>query len=208
MSTTERDALTQVCDEIVGRYLVYRGQTTALQAFQDALNCNDLTTEHWKDVPRDLRTLVEQGQSIATAQALARTQLAASSSDELDRLVSATHESGQEHFVVCKTLRHLHHSNLLSIHTVQVPVRKGAHWVLKSGIATTGADKLIVFCDPSTGEVHTFLDRPMKPTPSGAVGHDAAVLDLSQHPQHAHYVVSAGMDGRVVVWDLVCVLLD
>ena len=199
----ERDALTEVCDEIVARYLAHQGHHRALDALKQAIGRNELTTEQYKDVPRDLRTLVEQGQSIASAQALSRLQLQEAAPDTLDSVISDAGKNTPSSYSLEKTIEHLHCSNLLSIHPVHIPVDGGSSRPWRQGIATTGADKLIVFSDPVTGEVLTILDKPTRPTPTGAVGHDSAVLDLSQNPKHARYVASAGMDGRVVIWDLV-----
>ncbi|WFC95509.1 hypothetical protein MBRA1_002157 [Malassezia brasiliensis] len=197
------DALTEVCDEVVARYLAHQGHKHVLEAFQQAVQREDLSSDQFKDVARDLRTLVEQSQSIASAQALARLQLEETDADDLDDLVVRAQAAGTAEYTLDKTIEHLHHSNLLSIRAVQVPERCGTAWTLREGIATTGADKLIVFSEPHTGEVFAILDKPRQPTPSGAVGHDSAVLDVSQNPKCARYVASAGMDGRVVVWDLV-----
>lgn len=198
---TTSDALEAVCEDVVATYLRTRGHADASKAFETSSGRTAFTAETYKEVPRDLRTLIEQSASTAAAQAMARTSLGESTDDAVGALLQAS-DSPPVSYALKKTHEHLHTSNLLSIHTVQVPVYEDRAWKLVACLATTAADKRVVFFEAYSGEVHTILDKPAPSLP-GLDGHNAAVLDLAQHPTHPRFVATAGMDGRVVVWDLV-----
>ncbi|WFD44827.1 hypothetical protein MPSI1_003498 [Malassezia psittaci] len=198
----QRENWDSLCNEIVAKYLSAQGYTESLQALERAVGHKSLVADGYDGIPRDLRTLIEQSQSIVSAEALSQLKLEDKSTDALDKSAAQIKQNEKEAYTVEKTLEYLHSSNILSIHTICIPIHTNDFGELKTAIATTGADKFITISDPESGEVHHILDKTAAPLRDGAVGHDSAVLDLSQNPRYPRYVASAGMDGRTVIWDM------
>ncbi|WFD00768.1 hypothetical protein MYAM1_003520 [Malassezia yamatoensis] len=198
----QRENWTSLCNEIVAKYLSSQGYTESLHALEKAAGNSSLVADGYDGVPRNLRTLIEQSLSIVSAEALSRLQFEEKSTDALDESAAQIKQDEKQTYAVEKSLEDLHSSNILSIHTVSIPIHINGSWELTTAIATTGADKLITISDPDSGEVHHILDNTAVPLKDGAVGHDSAVLDLSQNPKHQRFIASAGMDGRIVIWDM------
>lgn len=187
MANEAPDELRLVCDDIVADYLQRHGYEAALTAFAQARPDARRTTTAYRDVSRDLRTLVEHAASSATAQALASLRL-----DDQEDALDLPNEVPRN-YTLAATFEHLHSGNILSVTPVAYP------GVADACVATSSADKRVVIFRVPTGEVVAMLDKST--SEARAPGHDAAVLDVSQPGDHP-YVLTAGMDGKVIVWDL------
>ncbi|CAO1615671.1 unnamed protein product [Jaminaea pallidilutea] len=104
----------------------------------------------------------------------------------------------------------LHASNVLVLRPVLLPRRRfntapsdGSDPRFETTFApcllSAGADKRVLIFDPDDGEVAQSLEPVAR---SMDQGHTAAVLDVTQHPHEPRELVTAGMDGKVIVWDL------
>lgn len=174
------------CEAIVAAFLRTHGYHDTLAAFEREGGCT-LTTSTREHVPHDLRTLVELAASHAMTQAMEDGALEAPT-DELASSPLPAYE-------LAATYDHLHMSNILSVTPAAYPGIAGPC------VATTSADRRVVFTDVSSGQVVGVLETSTC-ADGRRLGHEAAVLDISAHPQHPAYVLTAGMDGRVVQWDL------
>ncbi|WFD26477.1 hypothetical protein MNAN1_001460 [Malassezia nana] len=182
MTAEAADGAQRVSEAVVASFLRTHGYTDTLATFER--ECG----RTYDTGPCDLRTLAEQVASLALARAgeTAARQATATSASE-SAMQWPTYE-------LAKTYNHLHMSNILSVRPATYPGSTA------SCIATTSADRRVVFTDVSNGEVLGVLEKSARG--DGPSGHDAAVLDLSQHPQCPRFALTAGMDGRVVQWDL------
>ncbi|PWN20216.1 WD40 repeat-like protein [Microstroma glucosiphilum] len=104
----------------------------------------------------------------------------------------------------------LHPSNILLLRSLSLPVRRFNTSPADGSdprfevryqpcLASSGADKRLLFFDADEGEVLESVEPVARTEQSG---HTAPVLDLAQHPLQQRELVTAGMDGKVVVWDL------
>lgn len=104
----------------------------------------------------------------------------------------------------------LHPSNILLLRSLSLPVRRfntspadgsDPHFEVRFQpcLASSGADKRLLFFDADEGDVLEAVE-PVARTEQR--GHTAPVLDLAQHPLEQRELVTAGMDGKVVLWDL------
>lgn len=111
---------------------------------------------------------------------------------------------------ILQTHSHLSASNLLSISSITLPIRRfetrptdGSDprfiTTFKPCLAVTAADKRVLFFDSQDGEILSTLE-PVK-TPS-EMGHTAPVLEMCQHPVEKRELVTIGMDGKIILWDL------
>lgn len=66
-------------------------------------------------------------------------------------------------------------------------------------LATSGADKRLIFFAADTGDILEAVEPVIRTEQDG---HTAPVLDLAQHPLERRELVTAGMDGKVILWDL------
>ncbi|WFD22133.1 hypothetical protein MEQU1_000795 [Malassezia equina] len=179
-----------VCEAVVATFLRTHGYTDTLAAFErEGGRTSASSSCAYEQVPRDLRTLVELAASHAMTQSMQHATLEEAPASALVEAASPVD------YVLAATYDHLHTSNILSVTPATYPGVEGPC------VATTGADRRVVFVDVSSGDVVGILE-PSMPGHPRRMGHEAAVLDLSQHPQHPTYVLTAGMDGRVVQWDL------
>lgn len=206
---------------IVAQFLTSSGyQDTAEQFRQDALkagvelpvtNGDENAAAH--DPGLDLKTLVETYNS--TLQATQQRKLKASreathaSRSMVDPLTLTLPGPSSLPFRLESTHKFLHASNILSIERLLLPKRQfdtsadppRYRNTLTSCLVTTAADKRIVFSDPVSGQAEEILQDEGP----GSLGHSAAVLAAAQDPMNPQCLVSAGMDSRVVVWDLVSI---
>lgn len=175
------------CEAIVAAFLRTHGYQDTLATFEreGGRTSTSSVREH---VPHDLRTLVELAESHAMSQALQDITLEDRPTDALSQVPLPAYE-------LAATYNYLHMSNILSVMPATYPGVGGPC------IATTSADRRVVFTDVTNGEVIGVLEASVS-ADGLRMGHEAAVLDMSQHPQRPTYVLTAGMDGRVVQWDL------
>ncbi|EPQ28041.1 uncharacterized protein PFL1_04368 [Pseudozyma flocculosa PF-1] len=207
--------LTLRTHQIVERFLSSNGyDATAEQLRRDAakagleIPATSASTSY--DPGLDLGTLVESYNS--TLRAAQQRRLKASldathsSRSVVDPLTLTLPGPSQLPFRLVSTHRTLHASNILSITRIPLPRRSFDTSARpprfrnssKPCIVTTAADKRIVFSDAESGEVEEILEGDGDDVP----GHRAAVLAVAQDPGNPRCLVSAGMDAKVVVWDL------
>ena len=178
----------QTCEEIVAQFLRSHEYHDTLAAFEAERVYTQSDATAFPTVSRDLRTLIEHAASKAMAEQLANVSLTHDTQDD-DILPTPASPTS---YTLQHTYEHLHTGNILSIAPATYPGMEGPC------VATTGADKRIVFTNATTGEVAGMLYK------DAYGGHDAAVLDVSQASAYPSYAVTAGMDGKVIVWDLTC----
>ncbi|PWN43411.1 WD40 repeat-like protein [Ceraceosorus guamensis] len=108
-------------------------------------------------------------------------------------------------YEVSKTHSTLHASNILSIQQVILSTRSFSttqeRYVTsrRQVLCTTAADRRIVLSDAADGAMLECFE-PVKS--NSEIGHTSAVLCTAQNPRDERELVSAGMDGRVIIWDL------
>lgn len=111
------------------------------------------------------------------------------------------------HFVATQST--LHTSNVLLVRSIQLLSRQFNAQTSDGGeprfkvtareaVVSAGADKRVLILDASDG----VLGKIEPVTRTTEAGHTAAVLDVAQHPLEKRELITAGMDGKVIVWDL------
>lgn len=192
-------------DAIVLQYLKrWHPGSAATAAFEEQVKLTERHEGDEADLP-DLLDLLANHDAVKTKQrqSLAATADARSSLPSLPGPstlpfhVSATHSS-------------LHTSNILALRCVVLPVRRFNTRPSGGGdprfeisetpvLCSAGADKRVLFFDAESGDVLESLEPVARTTDSG---HTAAILDIAQHPSSPRELVTAGMDGKVILWDL------
>ncbi|CAO1616430.1 unnamed protein product [Parajaminaea phylloscopi] len=169
------------------------------QAGGDALDLIELVARHDAAL-----ALADQGcaerpsKSTETADQIVRDWPVLSGPSQLDFHVSATFAS-------------LHTSNVLVVRSIKLPERRfntrpadggepRFEETVREALLSAGADKRVLIFDPADGEVLDSLEPVGR---SHERGHTSAVLDVAQNPAEARELVTAGMDGKVIVWDLI-----
>ncbi|TKY90225.1 hypothetical protein EX895_000223 [Sporisorium graminicola] len=206
-SSTDLYDLTIASHLIVEQFLVSQGYASSasqlrLDAAASGLHLPTLSPTDGADPSLDLRHLVETYRSGLRADERKRKaeQLAATHSTRalVDPLTLTLPGPATLPYKLERTHSTLHASNILSIAKLYLARRafdtRAARYVnsVHECLVTTAADKRIVFSNAQTGEVEEMLEG----------GHQAAVLCVAQDPMDARCLVSCGMDGKVVVWDL------
>ncbi|CDU22153.1 uncharacterized protein SPSC_00783 [Sporisorium scitamineum] len=202
MSSSDLYDLTIASHLIVEQFLVSQGYTSSASQLRLDAAASGLSLPTDSDPSLDLRHLVETYRSGIRAEERRRKaeQLAATHSTRalVDPLTLTLPGPPTLPYKLDKTHTTLHASNILSISKLLLARRRfdtqSAKYVnsLQECLVTTAADKRIVFSNAQTGEVEEILEG----------GHQAAVLSVAQDPLDARCLVSCGMDGKVVVWDL------
>ncbi|CAO1638379.1 unnamed protein product [Sympodiomycopsis kandeliae] len=106
----------------------------------------------------------------------------------------------------------LHTNNILVVRSMKLPRRhfitsptvlagRDPHFatLYQDVLVSTSSDKQVLFFDPDTGDVIESLDPVLHALDKG---HTSPVMDVAQHPVHAREFVTVGMDGKVVLWDV------
>lgn len=199
--------LTLTSHLIIEHFLLSQNYTSTAAALRTEAAASGLTLPPLPPHPDsslDLRHLVESYRSHRSAEERAQkaAQLAATHAVKaiVDPLTQALPGPATLPFKLEKTHAELHASNILSIARLTLPKRifdtGQAKYVnsIQECLVTTAADKRIVFSNPHTGEVEEILEHKS--------GHQAAVLSVAQDPLDPRCLISSGMDGRVVAWDL------
>ncbi|SJX65349.1 uncharacterized protein SRS1_15620 [Sporisorium reilianum f. sp. reilianum] len=203
--STDLYDLTIASHLIVEQFLVAQGYTASASQLRLDASASGLTLPALPsdaDPSLDLRHLVKTYRSGVRADERRRKaqQLAATHSTRalVDPLTLTLPGPTTLPYKLAQTHATLHAANILSIATLHLARRQldthSAKYVntVHACLVTTAADKRIVFSDAHTGEVEEMLEG----------GHQAAVLSVAQDPLDARCLVSCGMDGKVVVWDL------
>lgn len=190
-------------DAIVARYLErHHASSPAAMAL-----CKELTAtgSNSGEVP-DLLELL----ALHDAQRSSSSALPLSSSDTKSQasLVPPPLPTGPYTYRITATHSSLHPSNILLLRSVTLPTRRFDTSLPSPDFVTThtpclltsGADKRLLFSSSESGEVLDALEPAARP--GSGEGHTAPVLDVAQHPLHPRELVAVGMDGTVVLWDL------
>jgi hypothetical protein len=201
----------QIAHAAIARFLEQEGYQSTLESFQKDAERAGWTWPETEERSKaessqwvSLEGLIELHQSniaLEKQQRLLARRLLSKSPTELTLAGPSTLD-----FQVKKTHTDLHNSNILFLSVVTLPTRyfstSDAQYVTSNTklLCSTAADKRIVFSDAETGEMVEVFE-PGKGTAADDL-HSAAVLWTAQNPNKGREFVSCGMDGKVIVWDL------
>lgn len=198
----------QVAHAAIALFLKQQGYQATLESFQrDAEKAGwSWPLEERGEEGVSLESLIELHQSnlaLEKHQRLLAKKLLSKSPTELSLPGLAT-----INFQVTRTHADLHNSNILFLSLVTLPTRyfstTEAQYVTSQArlLCSTAADKRIVFSDADTGEMVEVFEPGSGTTADDR--HSAAVLWIAQNPNKSHHreFVSCGMDGKVIIWDL------
>lgn len=188
-------------DAIVAQYIErYHGNSQAAQAL-----CRELRGgAEGQEVPDLLDVLAHYDRSAGPALPSATIRQRISNAALPTPLLP-----GPLRYHITHTHSTLHPSNILLLRSILLPTRRfdtslpDPDFVtsLTPCLLTSGADKRVLFSLPDSGEVIEALEPAARPgLPDG--GHTAPVLDVAQHPRENRELITVGMDGRVILWDL------
>ncbi|PWN52719.1 WD40 repeat-like protein [Violaceomyces palustris] len=200
---------------IIHRFLLHKGYIgTAKSLREQAQESLGLNPSSFDSSPGslqlDLETLIEAYNSNLCAQrqkeklkALASSLSGATVTDPLSLRLEGP---ATLDFRLTNTYRTLHASNILSLGFFDLPTRffdtasqpPRFRISLKKCLVSTAADKRIVFSDPADGRVEEMLES----SNGSGMAHHAAILCTAQDPKESRCLVSSGMDGKIIVWDL------
>ena len=207
MSSSDLYDLTIASHLIIEQFLLSHGYTSTASQFRTDASTSGLPLPAFPpsaDQSFDLRHIVEVYRSTIRAEDRKRKTSQLSSTHAIhsitDPITLTLPGPTTLPFHLTSTHSTLHASNILSITNLKLPKRRfdtsSARYIntIEECLVTTAADKRIVFSNLQTGEVEEILES--------REGHQAAVLCVAQDPKDARCLVSAGMDAKVVVWDL------
>ncbi|KAJ9475290.1 WD_REPEATS_REGION domain-containing protein [Pseudozyma hubeiensis] len=202
MSSSDLYDLTLASHLIVEQFLLTQGYTsTATQLRTDAAAAGLALPPLSASDPPDLRHVVESYRSRVSAESRKAQSTSRSSLSTPDPLTLTLPGPPTLPYHLSASHTTLHASNILSISHLLLPRRTFSTATsrytntIHAALVTTAADKRIVFSNPTTGEVEEILEDSRE-------AHQAAVLCVAQDPLDPRVLVSCGMDGKVVVWDL------
>lgn len=202
----------QVIHAAIASFLEERGYISTLSCFRDdaakagwswPVEEKERSSSDQKISLEDLIDLHRANVSLQKQQRLLAKKLLSKNPTELTLAGPST-----LNYKVVKTHANLHSSNILHLSIVDYLIcnfsTSEARYVTSSKrlLCSTAAEKNIVFSEIESGEMVEVFEPG-----SGAYGedrHSAAVLWVAQSPHAARKreFVSCGMDGKVIIWDL------
>ena len=202
----------QIAHASIAEFLDRNGYTSTLEAFQqEASKKVGWTWNNGEEARLDeyrLENIIEKHQSFLSSEQQRRTNELRRLAAQRSPLDLSLAGPSKLPFRIRNVYSKLHASNLLSLSLVDLPTRSfsttEARYIssTKRLICSSGADRNIIFSDPTDGEMVESFEGGQGQ--SDQARHAAAVLCTAQNPnkQFQREFVTCGMDSKVIVWDL------